>query len=164
MNEISYLIVGWLIGILTMLINKWIESFKERNEKENNIILDCLQFLFLAKDMHNEMRICLSSLHEFGERYPKKRNELERDLYSEAQSVKEQEFFPRLMICSFKLQTLKDGSFYELFLETISKYEKLHESIVSSKSVESADSISDDIDQLTKKFVNKSKLKIEKRI
>lgn len=164
MNEFSYLIVGWLIGILTMLINKWIESFKERNEKENSIILDCLQFLFLAKDMHNEMRICLSSLHEFRDRYPERRNELERDLYAEAQSIKEREFFPRLMICSFKLQTLQDGSFYELFSEIISKYEKLHGIIVSCKSVEEADSISDDVAQLTKKFVIKSKLKIKKRI
>ncbi|MBM9512018.1 hypothetical protein [Desulfogranum marinum] len=164
MNEIYYLIIGWLMGILTMLINKWLDSFKERKKHENKILSECLIFIFAARDMYNEMAICLASLHEMGEKYPEKRNQLEIDLYNEAESVKEKQFFPKLMLQSFQLQTLQDETFYPLFEKIMSEYQILHESIVSHKTMEEVDIINKKILELTKKFIEKSKAKIEKRI
>jgi len=164
MNEVSYIITGWLIGIITMLIAKWLDSFKEQKKNENKIISDALVFLFEARDMFNEIAICLASLHEMGEKFPDKRNQLEKDLYVEAESIKEKAFFPKLMFHSFQLQTLRDQSFYLLFERIIKKYKEFHNNIISQKSMEEIEDLNQKIMILTKEIIEKSKTKIKKRI
>ena len=57
MTKISYLIIGWLIGILSILIREKIQEIKEIRRKELDIISDNLKYIFHTRNVYNNFHI-----------------------------------------------------------------------------------------------------------
>ena len=43
MSQIGYIILGWLFGILSMLIARWIQTKEDKKKKETEILSETLK-------------------------------------------------------------------------------------------------------------------------
>ena len=107
MEKISFIFIGWALGILTMLISKWIQRKDDQQKKEIDILSETLKFLFSTKQIYNNLHTEKLVFEKMRHEFPEKSSELERKIYERFDKEIEKDFFPQLMFHSFQLKRLK---------------------------------------------------------
>ena len=115
MKEAYYVFLGWLLGVLSMLITEWIQAKKDKHTKEIDIISDNLKFIFNAGNVYNNFRTDKVVFEKMRNEFPERSSELERKMYENFDTNLKEDFFPQLMFHSFQLKRLKDKSFWKDF-------------------------------------------------
>ena len=125
MSQIGYIVLGWLLGIISMLIAKYIQTRDDKRRKEIEVLSDTLKYLFKTKQTYNNLLVDKSVLEKTAKKFPEKLPELEREMYECFDREIKNDFFPDLMFHSFQLKRLEDGSFWKDFEKVMNEYEKL---------------------------------------
>lgn len=159
MSQIGYLILGWLFGILSMLIARWIQTKEEKKKKEIEILSETLKYLFKTKQTYNNLLTDKSVLDKTRNEFPKKSSELERQMYESFDKDIKKEFFTELMFHSFQLKRLEDKSFYKDFEIVMNKFETLGNRIMEQSSKDVISEINTETLGLMKAFVEKCNMK-----
>ncbi len=159
MSQVGYIILGWLLGILSMLIAKYIQAKDDKRKKEIEILSDTLKYLFKTKQTYNNLLIDKSALEKVAKRFPEKVPELEREMYECFDRKIKNDFFPDLMFHSFQLRRLEDGSFWKDFEKVMNEYEKLGKMIFEQPVIDNILKRNDQIIKLMSTFTDKCKEK-----
>lgn len=150
-----YLILGWLLGILSMLAREWIQERKEEQKKEIDIISDNLKFIFTTGNLYNNFRTDKVVFEKMSKAFPEKSSELERTMYENFDKNLKEDFFPQLMFHSFQLKRLKDESFWKDFEVIMNNYRELEDIIMAQEKEEIISNLNSKINDLKKKYIEK---------
>ena len=159
MSQIGYITLGWLFGILSMLIARWIQTKEEKKKKEIEILSETLKYLFKTKRICNNLLTDKSVLDKTRKEFPQKSSELERQMYESFDKDIKKDFFPELMFHSFQLKRLEDKSFYKDFEIVMNKYKILGDRIMEQSSKDVISEIDIETLELMKAFVEKCNVK-----
>ncbi len=159
MKEVSYIFLGFLFGVLSMLISKWVQSKEEDRKKEIDIISDNLKYLFSTGQIYNNFLTDKFVYEQMRSEYPEKSSELVKKMYENFDANIKEDFFPQLMFQSFQLKRLKDKTFLKEFETIMSNYEKLGNAIQAQENEEVITTIKAKIMDLSKKYINKCHVK-----
>jgi len=159
MKEAYYIILGWSLGVISMLVSKWIQAKEDEQKKEIDIISDNLKFLFSTKQVYNNFRTDKLVYEKMRNEYPERSSELETKMYENFDKNLKEDFFPQLMFQSFQLKRLKDKSFWKDFQKIMSGYEELGQVIMAQEKEEIISSINSKIMNLKKKYIEKCQIK-----
>jgi hypothetical protein len=130
MSQVGYLLLGWLLGILSMLISKWLQSREDKQKMELEILSETLKYLFKVKQIYNNLVTDKSVLDKVIQQFPQKAANLEKQMHENFDKDIKKEFFPDLMFHSFQLKRLDDKSFWKDFERVMNEFEALGNSIV----------------------------------
>ena len=155
MTKEYYIILGWILGILSMLVRELIQERKERHKKEIDIISENLKFIFNTGNLYNNFRTDKVVFEQMREAFPEKSSELERKMYENFDKNLKEDFFPELMFHSFQLKRLKDKSFWKDFEVIINNFEELGKGIMAQEKEEVISNQNSKINDLKKKYVEK---------
>lgn len=111
MLQVGYIFLGFLFGVLSMLITRWIETKEDKQKKEIEILYETLKYLFRTKQTYNNLLTDKSVLDKALKEFPGKSFDLERQMCERFDRDIKRDFFPELMFHSFQLKRLKDNSF-----------------------------------------------------
>jgi len=161
MSQIGYIILGWLLGILSILIAQWIQTKKDKKKKEIEILSETLKYLFKTKQTYNNLLTDKSVLDKTRKEIPQKSSELERQMYENFDKNIKKDFFPELMFHSFQLKRLEDKSFSKDFGIVMNKFETLGNRIMEQSSRDMISEINTETLELMKVFVEKCNAKAE---
>jgi len=159
MSQVGYIILGWLLGILSMLLAKYIQTRDDKRKKEIEILSDTLKYLFKTKQTYNNLLIDKSALAKVAKKFPEKAPEFERKMYECFDREIKNEFFPDLMFHSFQLRRLEDGSFWKDFEIVMNEYEKLGKMIFDLPDMDGILKQRDQIIKLMSSFTDKCNAK-----
>jgi len=155
MSKEYYIILGWLIGILSMLIRELIQAKKEEKEKEFDILSDNLKFIFDTGNLYNNFKTDKVVFENMQKVFPEKSSELERKMYEDFGKNIKENFFPQLMFYSFQLKRLKNKSFWTDFEVMMENYEKLGKLIMAQEKDEVISKLNSKINNLKKQYIEK---------
>lgn len=155
MTEAYYVILGWLLGVLSMLFSEWIQAKKDEHKKEIDIISDNLKFIFSTGNVYNNFRTDKLVFEKMRDEFPERSSELERKMYENFDKNLKEDFFPQLMFHSFQLKRLKDKSFWKDFETIMSNYEELGKVIMAQEKEEVISNLNSKIMNLKKKYIEK---------
>jgi len=155
MQKEYYIILGWLLGILSMLVKEWIQTRKEEQKKEIEILSDNLKFIFSTGNLYNNFRTDKLVFEKMCKSFPEKSSELERKVYENFDKNIKEDFFPQLMFHSFQLNRLKDKSFWADFEIIMNNYEELGKLIMAQEKDEIILNQNTKINGLKKKYIEK---------
>lgn len=161
MKEVIYIFLGFLFGVLSMLISKWVQSKEEDRKKEIDIISDNLKYLFSTGQIYNNFLTDKLVCEKMRSEYPEKSSELVGKMYENFDASIKEDFFPQLMFQSFQLKRLKDKSFWKEFENVMSNYEQLGNAIQAQESEEIITPIKAKILELTKQYITKCHAKTD---
>ena len=150
-----YLILGWLLGIFSMLIREWIQTRKEEQKKEIDIISDNLKFIFSTGNLYNNFLTDKVVFEKMCKAFPEKSSELERKMYEDFDKNIKENFFPQLMFHSFQLKRLKDNSFWVAFEVIMNNYEELGKLIMAQEKDEIISNQNSKINDLKREYIKK---------
>lgn len=162
MLQVGYIILGWLFGILSMLIARWIQTKENKKKKEIEILSETLKYLFGTKQTYNNLLTDKSVLDKARKEFPGKSgksSELERQMYESFDKNIKKDFFPELMFRSFQLKRLEDKSFLKDFEIIMNKFETLGNTIMEQSSTDMISEINTETMELMKAFVEKCNAK-----
>ncbi|MHB8789206.1 MAG: hypothetical protein ACYDBT_04935 [Desulfobulbaceae bacterium] len=159
MTEAYFVFLGWLLGVLSMLISELIQARKDTKQKELDILSEILQFLFSAGQLYNNILTDKSVFDKMRIEYPAKSSELEKKMYENFDNSIKEDFFPKLMFHSFQLKRLKDKSFWKDFEKIMNSFEILGKAIVEQKNEEMISSQLHNFMNLKKNFIEKCLVK-----
>jgi hypothetical protein len=159
MSQVGYIILGWLLGILTMLITLWIQTKAEKEKKEIEILSETLKYLFRTKQTYNNLLTDKSALDKTRKEFPQKASELERLMYENFDKDIKEGFFPELMFHSFQLKRLDDKSFLRDFDIVMNKFETFGNRIMEQSNNDVISDINTETLELMKAFVEKCNAK-----
>jgi hypothetical protein len=161
MDKVYLIILGWALGIFSMLISNWLQTKKENRKKEIDIISENLKYLFNTGQIYNNFLTDKLVYEKMSNEYPEKSSELERKMYENFDMSIKEDFFPQLMFQSFQLKRLKDKSFWKEFEEIMNNYELLGNAIHAQESEEKINTIKAKILDLTKQYATKCHAKAD---
>lgn len=159
MKEAYFIFIGWLLGLLSMFVMKWIQAKEEERKKEIDIISDNLKFLFSTKQVYNNFRTDKLVYEKMRSEYPERAPELETKMYENFDKVLQEDFFPQLMFQSFQLKRLKDKSFWKDFEKIMSGFEELGQVIMAQEKEEIISHKNSKIMDLKKRYIEKCQIK-----
>ena len=159
MSQVGYIFLGWLFGILSMLIAKWIQTKEDKQKKEIEILSATLKYLFKTKQIYNNLLTDKSVLEKVRKEFPEKSSKLERQLYESFDRDIKKDFFPDLMYHSFQLKRLEDKSFRKDFENVMNEFENLGNRIMEQASCDVISEINTKTLDLMKAFVEKCNAK-----
>ena len=155
MKQIGYVFLGWLLGVLSMLITKWLQAREDRHNKEIDIISEVLTYLFKIRQTFNNFLTDRLLLEKVQKEFPEKAREIEKKMYARFDDELSRDFFPRLMFHSFQLKRLEDKTFWKDFESLMDKCEELGKTIMDTTGFEKITKLNEDILGLMKNFVEK---------
>ena len=155
MTKEYYLIIGWLLGILSMLIREKIQEIKERRQKELDIISDNLKFIFHTRNVYNNFHVDKKRFEHLGQSFPEKSSKLEKEMYENFDNEIKEKFFPQLLFHTFQLKRLQDKSFWKNFETIMKNYEELGKLIMAQESEDVILRLNVKINNLNKAYINK---------
>ncbi|MBA4391743.1 MAG: hypothetical protein C0399_12520 [Syntrophus sp. (in: bacteria)] len=159
MSQIGYLFLGWLLGVLSMLIAKLLQHREDRQKKEVEIISEVILYLFKVRDSFNSVLSDRLVLEKSKNLFPDKIQELERNIYTRIDTEFLKDFFPNLMFHSFQLKRMKDKTLWKDFEALMGKYEELGKTLMDMADASVIDKLNRDIMSLTKGYVEKCLIK-----
>jgi len=159
MSQIGCIILGWLLGVLSMLIAQWIQTKEAKKKKEIEIVSDTLKYLFKTKQTYNNLLTDKSLLDKTRQEFPQKSSELERQMYENFDKEIKKDFSPELMLHSFQLKRLEDKSFYKDFEIVMNKFKALGDGIMEQASEDVISKIDNETLEFMKAFVEKCNAK-----
>jgi hypothetical protein len=162
MSQVGYIFLGWLFGILSMLIAKWIQTKDEKKKKEIEILAETLKYLFKTKQIYNNLLTDKSTHEKIIKEFPKESSNLERQMYENFDRDIKNNFFPELMFHSFQLKRLDDKSYWKDFENVMNEFEALGKAVFEKSDMDSIFKRNDEINKLMSSFVGKcnSKAKV----
>jgi hypothetical protein len=134
MSQVGYIFLGWLFGILSMLIAKWLQTKEDKQKKELEILSETLKYLFKVKQIYNNLLTDKSVLEKVLQQFPEKASDLEKRMHENFDKDIQKAFFPELMFHSFQLKRLDDQSFWKEFEKVMNEFEALGNSIMEKGS------------------------------
>jgi hypothetical protein len=155
MSQIGYIILGWLLGVLSIFISLWIQARAEKQKKEIEILSETLKYLFRTKQIYNNLLTDKSALDKTRKEFPQRASDLERQMYENYDKEIKENFFPELMFHSFQLKRLDDKSFLRDFEIVMDKFEELGNKIMEESSNDLIFDINKEALELMKAFVKK---------
>lgn len=155
MSQVGYILLGWLLGILSTLIARWIQTKEDKQKKEIEILSETLKYLFRTKQTYNHLITDKSVLDKTLKEFPGKSSDLERQMYERFDEAIKKDFFPELMFRSFQLKRLEDKSFLEDFAIIMNKFESLGKRIMEHSSTDMISEINTETMELMTAFVEK---------
>jgi hypothetical protein len=155
MSQVGYIFLGWLFGILSMLIAKWIQTKDDKKKKEIEILSDILKYLFKTKQIYNNLLTDKLVHKKIIKEFPEKSSDLERQMYESFDRDIKKDFFPELMFHSFQLKRLDDKSYLKEFEKVMNEFEALGKAIFEQSDMVSILKRSDGINELMSSFVEK---------
>ncbi len=155
MLQVGYIFLGFLFGILSMLIAKRLQTKEDKQKNEIEIISETLKYLFQTKQTYNNLLADRSLVDKSLEEFPKKTTELEKQMYARFDREIERDFFPQLMFHSFQLNRIEDKSFWKDFEKLMGKYEALGKMIIGQTGMDRISELNIELMELIKKFVEK---------
>lgn len=161
MEREYYLILGWLFGVLSMLVREKIQERKERQQRELDVISETLKFLFRSRNIYNNFHVDKKRYEQLGKAFPEKSSELEREMYENFDKDIKEEFFPQLMFQSFQLKRLKDKTFWGEFEIIMNKFEELGKLILAQENEDVIQDLSLEINDLKKGYIKKCLAKVQ---
>ena len=159
MSQIGGIILGWLLGILSMFIVLRIQSKENKKKKEIEILSETLKYLFKTKQTYDNLLTDKSVLDKTRKEFPQKSSEFERHMYESFAKNIEKDFFPEMMFHSFQLKRLEDESFYKNFEIVLNKFETLGNRIMKESSKEMISEINTETMESIKAFFVKCNAK-----
>jgi len=159
MSQAGYIFLGWLLGIISMLIAKYIQTKDDKRKKEIEILSDTLKYLFKTKQTYSNLLIDKAALERATKKFPERLPELEREMYECFDREIKNDFFPDLMFHSFQLKRLEDDSFWKDFEKVMNEYEKLGKMIFELPDMDSILKQNNQIIKLMLAFTDKCNMK-----
>jgi len=162
MSQVGYIFLGFLFGVLSMLIARWLQAEENKKKNEIEIISDTLKYLFSIKQTYNNLLTDRSVFDKTHKEFPEKSNEIEKQMYETFDREIAKDFFPQLMFHSFQLNRLEDKSFWKDFEKMMNKYEAFGKMIIGQADMVRILDQNTELMALTKNFVDKclSKAKV----
>jgi len=154
-SQVGFIFLGWLFGIATMLIARWLQAKEERRNKEIDIISGSLKFLFEARQMSNNLRLDKMLVEKSRTEFPQKTKELERELFTRFDKEMEKDFFPALMFQSFQLKRLKDKTLWKDFEALMNKLDDVVKMSIGQMDDTNLLAANSEVMTLQKKFIDK---------
>jgi hypothetical protein len=155
MTQVGFIFLGWLFGVLSMLIARWLQSREDKQKKEVEIISNVLLYLFKVRDSFNDVFSDRLVLEESKKVFPEKVSELERNIYTRLNTELLRDFFPNLMFHSFQLQRMKDKTLWKDFEGLMNKYEELGKMLMGMAEIGMINKVNDDIMNVMKTYTEK---------
>ena len=155
MSQVGYIFIGFLFGVLSMLIARWLQAKEYKKNYEIEIISDTLKYLFSTKQKYNNLLTDRSVFEKTLKEFPEKSNEIEKQMYEKFDREIEKDFFPQLMFHSFQLNRLEDKSFWKDFEKMMAKYEAFGKMIIEQAEMVRISQQNTELMALTKNFVDK---------
>lgn len=155
MKEAYYIFLGWFLGVLSMLISKWIQANKDEHKKEIDIISENLKFIFSAGNIYNNFRTDKVVFEKMRKEFSGRPSDLERKMYEAFDKNIKEDFYPQLMFHSFQLKRLKDKSFWKSFEIIMNNYEELGKLIMAQETEEVISNVNSKIMNLKKQYIKK---------
>lgn len=155
MPQVGYIFLGWLFGVLSMLIARWLQKKEDKQKKEIDIISEVLTCLFKLRQTYNNLLTDRLALEEVRKLFPDKASELERNMYARFDDELSRDFFPNLMIHSFQLKRIEDKTFWRDFEALMGKCEELGKMIMGMTEIGVITKLNNEIMDLMRNFTEK---------
>lgn len=159
MSQVGYIFLGWLLGVLSMLIARWLQAKEDKQKKEIDILSETLKYIFSIKQTYNNLLTDKSLLEKSRKEFPGKFTELEKQMYTRFDREIGKDFFPDLMFHSFQLKRLGNKSFWNDFEIIMNKYEALGKMIMEQSDMDKISELNNEIMTLMRTFVEKCNAK-----
>lgn len=155
MTQIGYILLGWVLGIVSMLVTRWLQTREERRIKEIDIISGVLSYLFKIKQTFNNLLTDRMVLEQVRKQFPDRVPEMERKMYARFDEELSKDFFPNLMFHSFQLRRIEDQTFWKDFEGLMNKCEDLGKTSMGAIELGKVVKLNEDILELMKSFTEK---------
>ncbi|MCP3874878.1 MAG: hypothetical protein GY699_17215 [Desulfobacteraceae bacterium] len=156
MSKIGLIVLGWILGILSTLFARWLQTKEEKKKKELEIISETLKYLFKIRQTYNNLVADTKVTKELSKKYPEKAPVLEAKMLEAFNKDIANDFFPNLIFHSFQLKRLKDQSFWQDFEYLMNKYDALTEMTLGKRKKENYSERNKEMMDLMKNFIDKS--------
>jgi hypothetical protein len=155
MSKIGLIVLGWILGILSTLFARWLQTKEEKKKKELEIISETLKYLFKIRQTYNNLVADKKVAEELSKKYPNKVPELKTKMLESFNKDIANDFFPNLMFHSFQLKRLEDQSFWQDFEHLMNKYDALTEMTLGKREKENYSERNKEMMDLIKNFIDK---------
>jgi hypothetical protein len=155
MTQIGYILIGWILGVVSMLISRWLQTREDRRKREIDIICGVLSYLFKIRQVFNDLLTDRRVLEEVRKQFPDKVSEMERKMYARFDDELSKDFFPSLMFHSFQLRRIEDQGFWQDFENLMNKCGDLSKTAMGAIEFDKILELNEDILRLMKNFTEK---------
>jgi hypothetical protein len=155
MTQIAYILFGWVLGIVSMLFSRWLQTREDRRKKEIDIISEVLTYLFKIRQTFNNLFSDRMVLEQVRKQFPDRVSEMEKKMYARFDEELSRDFFPNLMFHSFQLRRIEDQTFWKDFESLMKKCEDLGKTTMGEVQLGKVVKLNEDILDLMKSFTEK---------